>query len=56
MAETFRENDSRLAQDLKEWASRADEEYREVLSRHSVGDSIVFVGGVKPGERAVQSN
>ena len=56
ITDRFREDDSGLGPDLRDWASKADEQYREILSRHSVGDSIVFVGGVEPSERAVKSS
>ena len=36
--------DPGLVQDLKEWAGKADAEYRKILNRHLLGDTIVFVG------------
>ena len=50
MADGVRDDDSGLASELNAWASKADEGYRKILGRNSVGDSIVFVGGIGQGE------
>ena len=46
-----------LSRDLQEWARRADQEYRQILNRHLLGDSIVFVGNIgNPQSQHVQLN
>jgi 2-polyprenyl-3-methyl-5-hydroxy-6-metoxy-1,4-benzoquinol methylase len=43
-AKLVTDDNSKVSQELNIWIKKVDEEYRDILNKHNVGESILFIG------------